>query len=101
MVSSDLLSITKDMIRAAETGRWEDVTTLENQRRIMLIKFESEINNERNKLPIEYVNENVREILSLNNRMIELCDGIKAELSNAIGGLLKGRKAINAYYDTK
>ena len=97
--SRELLRLTHAMVLAAKEGAWEEVGEMETQRQALLAKLEAVIS----ALGCDefVVTNNMREILLLNSRMLDLGQEIKAELAKAIIGLSKGRKAVSAYYGVR
>ena len=96
--SRELLSLTHAMLLAAKDGAWEDVGDMEAQRQALLAKLEAVISAPGGDEFVDIVANNIREILLLNSRMMDLSQQIKAELGKAMVGLSKGRKAVSAYY---
>ena len=99
--SRELLRLTHAMVLAAKEGAWEEVGEMETQRQALLAKLEAVISALGCDEFVVTITNNMREILLLNSRMLDLGQEIKAELAKAIIGLSKGRKAVSAYYGVR
>lgn len=96
--SIELLNLTQTMLLAAEKGDWDQVEKIEIQRQSALQRLASVINAPNSETALDTMIEQMRDALSLNDRMMALGRQAKAELAKAMGGLNQGRKAVNAYH---
>lgn len=99
--SAELLSLSQTMLLAVEAGDWDKVGKIEVQRQAVLKKVKAEIAVPGSETSIDAIADDMREVLSLNKRMIALGERVKAGLVEAMGGLSQGRKAVNAYYGVR
>ena len=101
VTSAELLNLTQAMLSAAEMGNWGEVTKLEVQRQAVVRKLEATINATGVETSIDAIANDLREVLSINTRMLALGEQVRSELSGSMSGLHQGRKAVNAYYGMK
>ena len=94
-----LLSLTQAMLLAAEAGDWEEVVNIEVQRQLALKGLDVTISFPEEGVSVDIIAGHIREILSLNKRIIDLSEQGKVKLAQAMGGLHQGRKAANAYHE--
>ena len=96
--SRELLDLTQTMLSAAEKGDWKQVEKIEIQRQATLQRLAAVISAQNPNTAFDTIISQMRNVLSLNNRMMDLGRQTKAELTKAMGGLNQGRKAVNAYH---
>ncbi len=96
--SRELLDLTQSMLSAAEKGDWGEVEKIEMRRQSALQRLAAEISTTNSDTAIDTIVAQMRDVLSLNYRMMDLGRQTKAELVKAMGGLNQGRKAVNAYH---
>ena len=101
VTSAELLNLTQAMLSAAEVGNWGEVTKLEVQRQAVVRKLEATINATGVETSIDAIANDLREVLSINTRMLALGEQVRSELAGSMSGLRQGRKAVNAYYGMK
>ena len=99
--SEELLSLSQAMLLAVEAGDWNKVREIDLQRQSVLKQVKAEIADPGNEASIDAIADEMREVLSLNKRMIAVGEKVKMELVEAMGGLSQGRKAVNAYYGVR
>ena len=97
--SRELLNLTQAMLLAAEAGEWEELGKLEVQRQLALKGLNATNLSPEEGGSVNIIAAHIREILSLNKRIIDLSEQGKAKLAQAMGGLHQGRKAVNAYHE--
>ena len=101
LLLTDLLQITRSMLAAAETANWEKIEEMEAQRKVILKKLAATIDFlDWQGYSSEVIDKHMREVLALNNRIIDLGLQAKVELAEIIGNIQRGRKAMNVYYGT-
>jgi len=102
LLLTDLLQITRSMLAAAETANWEKIEEMEVQRKVLLKKLAATIDSleDWQGYSSEVIDKHMREVLALNNRIIDLGLQAKVELAEIIGNIQRGRKAMNVYYGT-
>jgi len=102
LLLTDLLQITRSMLAAAETANWEKIEEMEAQRKVLLKKLADTIDSleDWQGYSSEVIDKHMREVLALNNRIIDLGLQAKVELAEIIGNIQRGRKAMNVYYGT-
>ena len=101
LLLTDLLQITRSMLAAAETANWEKIEEMEVQRKVLLKKLAATIDSlDWQGYSSEVIDKHMREVLALNNRIIDLGLQAKVELAEIIGNIQRGRKAMNVYYRT-
>lgn len=89
-----LLSLSREMLEQAENAAWDEVSTLEANRRELLEAFFLE--------PVQAgiqpdVSEVVRSILAIDQIILELGQAEKLELEESLMQIDRGKKAIKAY----
>ena len=95
---AELVSLSQAMLSAIEGSDWTKVAEIETRRQKVLVMVKDQIASPQSDATIETIAEQMREVLSLNKRMIELGEKSKADLLETMGGLTQGRKAVKAYY---
>jgi hypothetical protein len=101
VISKELLNLTQAMLSASEAGNWDEVAKLEAQRQTVLRKLEATINATGMETSIDAIENDLREVLSINTRMLALGEQVRSELAGSMNGLRQGHKAVNAYYGMK
>lgn len=99
--SAQLLALSQDMLLAVEAGDWNKVREIDLRRQSVLKQVKAEIADPSKEAAIDAIADDMREVLSLNKRMIAVGEKVKMELVEAMGGLSQGRKAVNAYYGVR
>ena len=99
--SKELLNLTQAMLAAAEAGDWAEVARFETRRQAMLRKLEATISATGIETSRDAIANDLREILSINTRVLALGEQVKSELAGSMSGLRQGRKAVDAYYGMK
>lgn len=99
--SAQLLCLSQAMLLAVEAGDWNKVREIDLQRQSVLTQVKAEIAAPGNEAAIDAIADNMREVLSLNKRMIAVGEKVKTGLMEAVGGLSQGRKAVNAYHGVR
>jgi hypothetical protein len=90
------------MLEAAESANWEKIEIMESQRQTILKNLVATIDSfGGEEHPIDVVSEHLREVLVLNNRLIDLGLQAKVNLAEIMGNIQRGRKAVNVYYGMK
>ena len=98
----ELLQTTLSMLEAAEIEDWKKVGEIESKRQFILKSLAATVGSlDGEKSSTEAISKHVREALKLNNRIIELGLEAKVKLSERIGNVQRGRKAMNVYYGMK
>ena len=99
--SAQLLCLSQAMLLAVEAGDWNKVREIDVQRQSALEQVKTEIAAPGSETSIDAIADDMREVLSLNKRMIAVGEKVKMELVEAMGGLSQGRKAVNAYHGVR
>ena len=99
--SKELLNLTQTMLSVAEAGNWDEVAKLETQRQAVLRGLEITINATGIGTSMDSITDDLREVISINKRMLGLGEQAKTELAETMSGLRQGRNAVNAYYGAK
>ena len=99
--SKELLNLSQEMLSVAEAGNWNEVAKLETRRQALLRKFELTINSTGVETSTEVIANDLREVILINKRMLDLGETVKADLAKSMSGLHQGRNAVNAYYGMK
>ena len=99
--SEKLLNLTQAMLLAAEAGNWDEVRKMEMQRQAVLGNLQAIISAPDRETYLEAMADDVREVLSMNKRMLDLGLQVKGELAGVMDGLRQGRKAVDAYHGIK
>ena len=89
-----LLDISRHMLEAAACEDWERVHELEMLRSQLLVQYTA---GSETGLSKEYVEGSLREMLAINQAVLELSLKARAELQESLGTLHKGIKAGHAY----
>jgi len=95
---AELLSLSQAMLSAVEEGDWGKVAEIEPCRQKVLAVVKDQIASPQSDASMEIIAEQMREVLSLNKRMIAIGEKSKASLMESMSGLAQGRKAVKAYY---
>ena len=95
---AELLSLSQSMLSAVEEGDWGKVAEIEPRRQKVLAMVKDQIASRQSDASIEIIAGQMREVLSLNKRMIAIGEKSKAGLLESMSGLAQGRKAVKAYY---
>ena len=99
--SKKLLNLTQAMLVAAEAGNWGEVAKFETRRQAILRKLEATINSTDIETSRDAIANDLREVLSINTRVLVLGEQVRSELAGSMSGLRQGRKAVDAYYGMK
>ena len=92
------LEKTQKMLEEAECGRWEDIQTLENERKVILKRcFEQKID-QRNSVIFA---EALATMLHLNEELVALLEAAKANAAARHKGDREAHEAIGHYLDAK
>lgn len=93
--------MTQAMLVAAEAGNWGEVAKFETRRQAILRKLEATINSTDIETSRDAIANDLREVLSINTRVLVLGEQVRSELAGSMSGLRQGRKAVDAYYGMK
>jgi len=99
--SKELLNLTQTMLSIAEAGNWDEVAKLEGQRQALVRRLEAALNATGVETSIYAIENDLREVLSINKHMLALGEQVRSDLAGSMNGLRQGRKAVNAYYGMK
>lgn len=96
---ASFIAISEQMLELAKAGAWEEVTSLESDRRPKLEKFFNSLDqSERNKNS-EQLRQAIERILSLDEEIIALGQECKTEAAKYFQQSQSARKATAAYQD--
>ncbi|MCK4841121.1 MAG: flagellar protein FliT [Methylococcales bacterium] len=89
-----LVLMSQTMLEKAQTGEWDDVKELENERRVLLEQFfdADELTDE-----VATIQIGIQTIQQLDRRLMDLGQQKKIELSKLLQGFNQGKKAVKAY----
>lgn len=92
---TDLIKLTQSMLDKAEAGIWEDVISLESERRKQMDTYFSTEKNRSD--DIAAIRVGIETIQKLDEQLMLLGRNQKKELSQALQELGQGKKAVQAY----
>jgi len=91
----NLIQLTQSMLDKAELGIWEDVIALENERSVLMHTYFSQEKKYFDDVVV--IREGIEVIQLMDEKLMQLGQLQKKELSQALQELGQGKKAVNAY----
>jgi len=92
----NLIQLTQVMLSKAESGDWEDVIALENERSVLMNAYFSQ-EEEKYSDDVTAIRVGIETIQLMDEQLMQLGNLQKKELSQALQELGQGKKAVNAY----
>ncbi len=91
-----LLTLTEEILSDAKEKRWESMIEKEQARRRLMEQF---FQRETDRHEVRQIEEMIRQIITLDKRIIALAEAGKLEILKKMRDLSAGQQAIDAYAD--
>lgn len=93
-ITEELLALSRSMLASATAQEWDRVHDIETRRSRLLAGYRA--SNELH-LGQEYVETSLREILAINQSVLELAVETQGQIADSLGALTRGVRANHAY----